>query len=257
MRPLAALSLITCLALVPIATASAEADVAVRVEGYLGYANLDAGSVDLDAFQGGGTGSASMVFGQIYLQGDVFGDVMDFEEGIDVKNVGPGVHLGWRDSEIGSAGIVGAYNDLDVDGISVDVFRTGFEGEAYFDKLTLGLNVGYLDFDHDANAYIEGLFAFYATESARLDFRIGAVGVGEDGPVVNLGLGGELLVNDIAAPFVRWEASISDGFGNVIQHSLVAGVTIYWGADTPTLQSYDRNHFQRGCAGLLLIGRTC
>jgi hypothetical protein len=74
-RSTAALFLTACLALVPIATASAEPDLALRVEGYLGYSNLDVGFVDLDAFQGGGTGSVSVVFEQFYLQGDLFGDV--------------------------------------------------------------------------------------------------------------------------------------------------------------------------------------
>jgi len=257
MRPLASLMLTTCLALCPIATASAEPDIALRVEGYLGYANLDLGFVDLDAFEGGGTGSVSAVFGHVYLQGDVFGDVMDFEQGIDVENVGPGVHVGWRDRDSGSAGLVGTYNHLDLGGGSFDIFRAGFEGETYFDQLTLGLNAGFQDFDGDANAYVEILIAFYPVENTRLNFRIGSIGLDNDSPLMSLGLGGEFLVNETLAPFVRWEASLPDDFEDVIQHSFVAGLILYWGAETPTLQGYNRGHFKPSCSGVQLVGRIC
>jgi len=257
MRSTAALILTACLALVPIATASAEPDLALRVEGYLGYSNLDFGFVDLDAFQGGGTGSVSAVFEQFYLQGDLFGDVMDFDQGFKAKNVGPGVHIGGRDPSKGSVGIVGTYNDLDLGDGDLDIFRVGFEGEAYLDRLTLGLNAGLIDLDGDAHAYIEGLLAFYPMENARLNFRIGAVGVDDSDPLINLGLGVEFLANQTLAPFMRWEASLPDDFGDVFQYSLVAGLTFYWGAETPTLQGYDRSRFKQSCSGVLLAGRIC
>jgi hypothetical protein len=94
-------------------------------------------------------------------------------------------------------------------------------------------------------------------ENARLNFRIGAVGVDDNDPLINLGLGVEFLANQTLAPFMRWEASLSDDFGDVFQHSLVAGLTFYWGAETPTLQGYDRGRFKQSCSGVLLAGRIC
>ena len=81
-------------------------------------------AMDLDGFQGGGTGSVSANFGQFYLQGDVFGDAIDFERNVEAKNVGPGVHAAWRDSGVGSAGVVGSYNHLDLGGGTLDIYRT-------------------------------------------------------------------------------------------------------------------------------------
>jgi hypothetical protein len=34
-------------------------------------------------------------------------------------------------------------------------------------------------------------------------------------------------------------------------------VTLYWGADEPSLRSYDRTHFKPSCGGYLLVGRIC
>ncbi len=253
-------TLITSLVSYPYAKASAEPEFGIRAEGYLGYSNLDIFFTELEAFQGGGTGSVSVIFDQFYLQADVFGNVMDFENDIEAKNVGPGLHLGWRDPSRGSAGIVGTYNDLDLGGGSVDVYRAGFEGEAYLDSVTFGLNTGYLDFESfgSGSAYIEGLVAAYPIEEARLSFRIGGVGIEDDDPLISLGIGAEYLVGQVAAPFVRWEASLPDTFDDLVQHSIVAGLTLYWGSsDGPTLKRYDRTYFKSSCGGLLLLGRLC
>jgi len=257
MRFHVSLLLTTCLALTPIATASAEHGVAVRAEGYLGYSNLDLGIVDLDAFQGGGAASASANFDEIYLQGDVFGDDMDFERGAKADNVGSGLHMGWRDSNRGSVGAVGTYNSLDLGGGTAEIYRVGLESEAYLERVTLGLNAGYLDLDGSSLAYVETLFALYPTDHARINFRIGAVGIEDSDRLVTLGLGANFLMNDSVAPFLRWEASISDEFSDVFQHSLVAGLTLYFGAETPSLQTYDRSFFKQSCSGILIIGRLC
>jgi hypothetical protein len=248
--------LIVCLAFILIENASAEPEVALRAEGYLGYSNIG-DFVDLDGFQGGGTGSVSAIFAQFYLQGDVFADVIDFERNLEAKNVGPGVHAGWRDSELGSAGVVGSYNHLDLEFVTLDIYRTGFEGEIYVNAFTVGLNAGYMDLDGEGFAYLGGLFKFYPVERARLNFRIGAVGIDDDDPLVDLGLGGEYLMNDLLAPFVRWEASLPDSFDDVSQYSIVAGLTIYWGSDSPDLQTYDRGYLKSSCAGVLIFGRVC
>ena len=257
MRIASTVLLVAALALCPITTASASADVALRVEGYMGYANLDLGFVDLDGFQGGGAASVSAVFGELYLQGDFFGNAIHYEQDVDAKTIGPGLHLGWRAPESGSFGVVGTYNDLDLGVGNIDVFRAGIEGEAFFDQLTLGLNAGYTDVDGGANGYVDGLVALYPNENTRLNFRIGALGVGESDPLINLGLGGELLANEVLALFLRWEAALPDDFGDIIQNSVVIGMTLYWDADTGTLRGYDRSRFKQSCAGTQLIGRLC
>ncbi len=250
------LLLTTYLAPPAIAATAAEPDIAIRVEGYLGYSNLDV-IERIDAFQGGGSGSVSLIFDRIYVQGDVFGDVMDFEGNVEGKNVGPGLHLGWRDPDRGSAGVVGTYNNVDLGIKTLDVYRAGFEGEVYLDRLTIGLNGGYFDLDDSGFGYLDGLFAFYPTERARLSLRIGAIGIEQSNPLINLGGRGEYLVTDALAPFVRWEGSVSDTFGQVLQHSIVVGLTFYWGGDTPSLQAYDRSYFNQSCGGVLLVSRLC
>lgn len=233
-----------------------EPDVAVRADGYLGYSDLRF-VADSDGFQGGGSGSVSLTFDRIYIQGDVFGDAMDFEGGIEPKNVGPGLHLGWRDPDLGSAGVVGTYNHLDLGGGIADVYRAGVEGEFYLDQLTFGLNGGYIDFEGSGLGYVDGLVAFYPSERGRLNLRFGAFGIENSDPLIDIGVGGEYLVTAAMAPFLRWEASIPDTFGDVLQYSVVAGLAIYWGGDGPSLRDYDRNHFKPSCEGLLLFGRIC
>ena len=230
--------------------------IAVRGEGYLGYSSLDVFE-RIDAFQGGGAGSVSLVLDRLYVQGDVFGDAMDFEGDIDVKTVGPGLHLGWRDAERGGLGLVGTYNHLDTGVGNVDAYRMGAEGELFFDRVSLGLDGGYSEVDGEGLAYANALVSVYPVDRLRLNLRGGAWGFDQGSPSVNLGAGAEFLANDYLAPFVRWEALVPDDFAQLRQQSLVAGLTVYWGGDSPSLRAYDRTHFKPSCAGLLLVGRTC
>ncbi len=256
MRFHVSLMLTTCLVLSSLVSTAAEPDLAIRVEGYLGYSELDFIN-SVDAFQGGGSGSAALIMDRFYVQGDVFGDVMDFDGNTEAKNVGPGLHLGWRDPERGSAGVVGSYNSLDLGSGNFDVVRAGLEGEVYLDRLTIGLNGGYFDLDGSDFVYLDGLLAFYPMERARLNFRIGAFGIEGSDPLINLGVGGEVLVTEALAPFMRWEAAVPDTFGEVLQHSIVVGLTFYWGGDAPSLQAYDRSYFKQSCGAVLLVARFC
>ena len=252
----AALLLTACLLLSPVATSAVEPGVAIRAEGYLGYSSIDLIN-RVDAFQGGGSGSVSLTVDRLYVQGDVFGDVMDFEENVEARNVGSGLHLGWRDPERGNAGVVGAYNSLKVAGTTFDVIRAGFEAAAYLDQLTIGLTGGYLDLDGADFVYLDALFAFYPTERARLNLGVGATGIEGGSPLIDLAVGGELLLTEALAPFLRWEGTLPKTFADVLQHSIVAGLTFYWGGDTNSLQGYDRNYFNSGCRGTLIGGRLC
>lgn len=250
---------VLALAFVALSAASARAaepDLAIRVEGYVGYSQLDF-IREIDAFQGGGSGSLSLVYGPFYVQGDVFGDVMDFEGDAEFETVGPGLHLGWRDAQRGSAGVVGSYDHFDGGSGSLDVYRTGIEGEVYLDRVTLGLNGGYLDFAGSGSIYVDGLVTFYPIERARLSLRAGAFDIEDGSPLVDFGVGGEYLATSALSPFLRWEASVPDAFDDVFQQSIVAGLNVYWGGGSPSLATYDRAHFKPSCGGVLLFGRLC
>ena len=264
MRSIFSASLTLMLALLPAATISAEPSVALRAEGYVGYSNLQIDfpgffrSVDEDAFQGGGTGSASVVFDKLYLQADVFGDVTDYNR-LEADTVGGGLHLGWRDAERGSAGLAGAYNQQDVEDLGIDIGRGGFEGEIFIDRLTLSANVGYASIEDDDTGYFDAGVAFYPTERARLQFGGGVFDLDADDPLGTVGANAEYLVATPLAAFTRWEASFVESSGvEVDQHSIVVGLRLYWGAHEPSLLAYDRSHFKRTCSGVLLIaGRVC
>lgn len=262
MRSLVSVWIVICLAvlLLPAATVSAESRVALRAEGYIGYSKIDLGFFDEDTFQGGGTGSASLVVDQLYLQGDVFGDAMDFDV-LDTDTVGGGVHFGWRDAERGSVGAVGVYNNQDrsILSDSLDIWRAGLEGELFLDRVTLGLNSGYLQIDDDSTGYFDAGIQFYPIDRARLSFSGGVFDIEEDDPFGVVGAGGEFLLVGPLAAFARWEATFVDTSSvDIDQHSVVVGVRLYWGADEPTLLTYDRAHFKRACSGYLLAGgRLC
>lgn len=243
------------LALSSLAARAADPLLAIRAEGYLGYSRIEAFD-EFDGFQGGGTGSLSLVLDEFYVQGDVFGDRADYEGDLQVETVGPGLHLGWRDAQRGSAGVVATYDHLEGQAGSVEAYRTGFEGELYLDRLTLGLNGGYLGVEDSGSGYLDALVAFYPIERLRLNVRGGALGI-ESSPVVAFGLGGDYLVADFLAPFVRWESLVANSFGGVLQQSVVAGLSVYWGGSSPSLRNYDRTHFKSSCAGVMLVGRIC
>jgi len=66
------------------------------------------------------------------------------------------------------------------------------------------------------------------------------------------------MIMDFLSTFARWEASLLDDSGiEVDEHSVVAGVRLYWGSSQPSLQSYDREHFNESCLGIRRVGRSC
>ena len=251
--------MILCLVLLPIAATSAEPDAAVRVEGYIGYSQVDVLSLDDDGLQGGGTGSASVVFDKLYLQTDIFGDVTDYDI-LNTDNIGGSGHVGWRDAEHGSFGVVGTYNRVghEIDD-GIDLWRTGFEGEAFLDRITFSTNAGYMQIDDDSTGYVDAGIAFYPIDRARIDLNGGVVDIEEHDPIGFVTASGEFMVADPVAAFARWEAEfINTSDGDYESHSIVVGMRLYWGADQPSLLAYDRAHFKRSCMGYRLIGaRLC
>lgn len=247
------LGLIACASIVPPVASAVEPRFAVRGEGYFGYSHLEVEDFEEDAWQGGGVGSAAVVSDPIYFQVDAFGDVMGFDED-DLELVGGGGHFGWRDALRGQAGVAGAYNHR-VSG-SGDVWRVGLEGELYFDRFTIGVQGGYIG-DLIGDGYLIGLASFYPNEDSRIELVGGAAAVENADPYGIIGASGELFFGSHLSAFARWEASFLETFVDVAQHSVVGGLRLYFGADQPTLQGYDRAHLNRGCIGFLLAGRAC
>jgi hypothetical protein len=255
MRPLVSTLLMAWLVVLPTTSTRADSSLALRGEGYIGYSNLEFGAFDDDAFQGGGTGSVSIVEDGLYLQADVFGDAADYGL-LDSKNVGAGAHVGLRDAERGRVGLAGAYNRLDE--LEADFWRAGFEGEIFLDRFTLALNAGYLDQDGDSTGHADAGLAFYPTDRARVQVGGGLYDIEESDPIGTISASGELLVMDALGTFVRWESLIQDGPFDIEQHSIVFGVAVYWGAADVSLLAYDRLHFKRSCSGHLVFGgRIC
>lgn len=251
--------------------AGADPTVAIRGEGFIGFnalsTEVDLGLIEGEdeeqAFTGGGAGSIALGLSDFYLQADVFGDRTEYDN-LDAAVVGGGGHVGWRNPEMGAVGAVATYNEQDRDIIStLDLWRAGFEGEAFFDRLSLAANVGYAETsvgsNELSNVYVDGRLAYYPNDRLRLHAMGGGFSVEEDEPFGIVGAGVEFLALDPLAFFTRWEASIFDESRiEIQQHNLVFGARLYWGAEQPSLIAYDRSHFKPACFGYQLGGgRFC
>jgi hypothetical protein len=234
---------------------------ALRADGFIGVAAVDRfdfGSDDT-TFEGGGTGSVAFLLDSIYIQGDIFGDVRDYD-GADTSVVGFVASGGWRDPESGRAGGALAYSAQEVDNSDFDVFRFGVDGEIFLDFVTFGAEMGYANIEisgsDDDAFYLDTGLDYYANDDLKL---LGGVGVIAGGDIDNIALlhaGMEYyLGSDIPVSlFTRWEAGFSH-FADT--NSFVGGFRIYWGAEHPSLKSYDRAYFKESCAGFNFIGRIC
>lgn len=234
-------------------------DAAVRVEGYVGYSQLDLGGLDDEGFQGGGVGSVSAAIDRLHLQADVFGDSTDYDD-FGAEDVGASGHVGWRDAERGGLGLVGNYNRFGEDvSDGVNVGRAGVEGEAFLDRIALTANAGYLQIDDDSTGYADLGITFHPIDRARIGLDGGLVDIEESNPIGFVVTDAELLFADVVSAFARWEAEFSSSSGGDFEsHSIVFGARVYWGAEKPSLLTYDRTHFKRSCMGYRLIGaRMC
>ena len=229
-------------------------EVAFRGEGYLGYHTVEFLFLDEDAFQGGGAGSMSIAGESLYLQLDVGGDAIDYDNA-DADGFFAGGHAGWRDAELGSASVVGQFQLFDPGDANIDTWRAGAEFEAYLGPVTLGLEGGYSDLFDDA--YVLGQGRVYVTEDVRLDLRVGAAGPADSNPLILVSAGGEFMVVPHAAFFARVESSQVDDF-DFEETSVVAGARLYFGGgDGLSLKGHDRGFFQRACLGLNFVFRVC
>jgi len=258
MRSIASVLVVSCLVALPVMTARSAPGVALRGEGYVGFTRLavesSSASADDEVFQGGGAGSLSLTFDTLYVQGDVFGDVTDYDpDGVDT--VGGALRLGWREASRGSLGLLGTFNrqeDL------VNHWRAGLEGELYLERLTVAATGAYAQiYDDESTAHVEGALAYYPTERTRLRVRGGVLSPETDDPVGLAGASAELLVVEPLGLFARWEGAFVESSLDFAQNSLVFGARLYWGAASPSLLRYDREHFRDACDGFLFLGRGC
>lgn len=272
MRSIALSAMITSGVLLASVPAGAEARVAVRGEGFVGYNALEFDSVDEDAFEGGGGISAALTGERFYLQGDLLGDSVQYDDvgpfdvDIDSDSVVAALHLGWRDPEHGALGVAGLYEHLELESRGAgflstssdsEVWRGGVEGELFLGPVTLAANTGLLQLEDDTTGYVDVGLAFYPIERVRVHFGGGVADIEEDDPLGLVGAGGEFLLLDPLSLFARWDATLVDD-ADYEHHSLVFGARLYWGAETPSLVAYDRSHFKRTCvAPIFVTGRTC
>jgi len=232
---------------------------AIRLEGYLGGAVLDADNFGNEsAFDGGGAGSAVGLLGPAFLQLDLFGDYADFDP--EISTVGFGGHLGLVDSEMGSVAVTGGYQQVSSGSTDSDIWRVGGEGELYLDSFTFGVQAGYLR-GADTNAdgwYTRGLVRFYPTENLKLEGIGGYVELEQDDLPQ-----GRFLVEYRPdgfwlSFFARWEGTfdLDDVFGSVDSHAAVAGVRFYWDRGL-SLRESDRVYFRESCTNVNLGVRVC
>jgi hypothetical protein len=229
---------------------------AIRVEGYLGGAILDAGSLgDESAFDGGGAGSAVGLLGPAFLQLDLFGDYTDFDP--EVSTVGFGGHLGLVDSEIGSVAATGGYQRYAVGPADTDFWRVGGEGELYLDWFTFGAQAGYLR-NGDTNAdgwYARGIVRFYPIDSLKLEGVGGYVDLESDGLPQGRFLVEYRPEGSWLSVFARWEGTF-DFLNLADTHAAVLGVRFYWDRGL-SLRDSDRVYFRESCTNVNLVARLC
>ncbi|MEZ4331490.1 MAG: hypothetical protein R3F35_07035 [Myxococcota bacterium] len=273
MRSWLSVATITIWILFASTSAWSEPRVAVRGEGFVGYDHVDFGPVDEDAFEGGGGISAALTGDRFYLQGDVLGDSIQYDDigpfdaDLDSDSVVAALHLGWRNPERGALGIAGLYEHLEFEtrgagflsgSSDSEVWRGGVEGELFLGPVSLAANAGLLQLQDDTTGYVDFGIAFYPTERARVHLGGGVADIEESEPWGLIGAGGELLLLDPLSLFARWDATLVDDDTDYEHHSFVVGARLYWGAETPSLLVYDRSYFKRTCvAPIFVTGRTC
>lgn len=101
----------------------------------------------------GGGGALDAALGVWHLQADFSGEGTVHNRSADdtyLGSFGGGLHAGWRNPELGSAGVFGAVGNLGInDQVGTNrqtvAWGIGLEGQLYLDSATLYLQSGYLD----------------------------------------------------------------------------------------------------------------
>ena len=144
------------------AAVAADADAAIsgRAQIRSTYLALDDSGKDViqggeasDYWMLGGAGSIDADWGGPHLQADFSGEATLDERSADDtyrQSYGGGLHLGWRDPEVGSLGAFGSAGNVEIHDVGSSdpesvAWSAGLEGQAFFERITLYLQAGYLD----------------------------------------------------------------------------------------------------------------
>lgn len=101
----------------------------------------------------GGGGALDVAWRALNLQADFSAEGNLNERSADDTyrhSYGGGLHLGWRDSELGSIGVFGGVGNVKINDVGNSdpdtvAWGTGLEAQAFFDAFTLYVQAGYLD----------------------------------------------------------------------------------------------------------------
>lgn len=228
--------------------------------------------IDLDYTTLHGSASVNVPYNdRVNLQFDIFGNesldeaFADGPDGSFYGGFGAGLHLNYRDPQVGALGVFGAVGRANVGGTSSSdmyVFAAGFEGEYYCNAWTLRAQVGYLDSDESGflvkeAGFIRAGVSFYPSKRLKLSGDVGY-------------LDGETLTSAYYTPSLgdasewNWAFSVEYLFGQTVpvstyleykgqnsesdstspqtdadRHEVSAGVRFYFGGDSD-LQKADR-----------------
>jgi len=236
------------------------------------YLNLDDGGKNViqggeasDYWLLGGGGSLDVAWHALNLQADLAAEGKLDEGSADdtyEHSVGGGLHVGWRDPDRGTFGAFGgvgevAIHDADDNDPDTVAWGVGLEGQAFFDRLTLYLQAGYLDRESvarggDVDAIKNAGFGrvvgrYFWTDDFKLESELsytqGTMDPDED-DVGILGWGAELEYRPGRFPvsgFVGYTGARyyqKDDWDALYEHRIGFGLRVYFGQ--PSLLAHDR-----------------
>ncbi|MBW2493842.1 MAG: hypothetical protein JRE43_03745 [Deltaproteobacteria bacterium] len=138
----------------------------------------------------GGSGALDLAWRALNLQADFSAEgTLDERSADDTfrHSFGGGLHIGWRDAELGSLGAFGSAGNLEINNANGDdpdtvVWGVGLEGQVFFEPSTLYLQAGYLDRESlssggDIDALKNAGFAraigrYFCTDNCKLEAEV-------------------------------------------------------------------------------------
>jgi len=214
----------------------------------------------------GGGGALGIAWQSLNLQADFSAEgTLDEKSADDTyqHSYGGGLHIGWRDPELGifgAFGSMGYFEINDANGRDPDTvaWGAGLEGQVFFDSATFYLQAGYLDRqtissggDIDAlkNAgFARAVGRYFCTDNCKLEAEV-SYAQGKMDPDVDkvwiLGWGAEAEFRPRGWPvsgFLMYTGARydqEDDWDVLYEHRVGIGVRVYFGQES--LQANDRN----------------
>lgn len=248
----------------------------------LGYAWEDwfDGSTELDYTTLHGSASVNVPYNdRVNLQFDIFGaeslDEYDGDNGSYYGGFGAGLHLNYRDPQMGALGVFGTVGRAAIGSTSAYdfvVFAAGIEGEYYCNAWTLSAQAGYFDSDQSGYymtqdaGFIRAGAAFYPSKRLKLAGSIGYLDGNtsdevdpDDVSVWNWGLSVEYLFGQTipVSTYLEYrgqDMEVYDDNDSNDRHEVRAGVRFFFGGDSD-LQKADREGAGLESPDILTWGR--